>query len=61
MGIDGLGRLIKISPDIAEQHQLAVIDCLEVSNYKGNFVNVFFFISAVVFFGCLMFLMVLPD
>uniref|UniRef100_A0A1J3HUQ8 AP-4 complex subunit epsilon n=1 Tax=Noccaea caerulescens TaxID=107243 RepID=A0A1J3HUQ8_NOCCA len=29
MGIDGLGRLIKISPDIAEQHQLAVIDCLE--------------------------------
>lgn len=31
MGIDALGRLIKISPDIAEQHQLAVIDCLEVS------------------------------
>ena len=30
MGIDALGRLIKISPDIAEQHQLAVIDCLEV-------------------------------
>lgn len=29
MGIDGLGRLIKISPEIAEQHQLAVIDCLE--------------------------------
>ncbi|KAJ4845832.1 hypothetical protein Tsubulata_015048 [Turnera subulata] len=29
MGIDGLGRLIKLSPDIAEQHQLAVIDCLE--------------------------------
>ncbi|XP_010518961.1 PREDICTED: AP-4 complex subunit epsilon-like [Tarenaya hassleriana] len=29
MGIDGLGKLIKISPDIAEQHQLAVIDCLE--------------------------------
>lgn len=29
MGIDALGRLIKISPDIAEQHQLAVIDCLE--------------------------------
>ncbi|KAG2269570.1 hypothetical protein Bca52824_064125 [Brassica carinata] len=29
MGIDGLGRLIKISSDIAEQHQLAVIDCLE--------------------------------
>ncbi|XP_028553915.1 AP-4 complex subunit epsilon-like [Dendrobium catenatum] len=30
MGIDALGRLIKISPDIAEEHQLAVIDCLEV-------------------------------
>ncbi|XP_065877520.1 AP-4 complex subunit epsilon [Euphorbia lathyris] len=29
MGIDALGRLIKQSPDIAEQHQLAVIDCLE--------------------------------
>ncbi|XP_002519936.2 AP-4 complex subunit epsilon [Ricinus communis] len=29
MGIDALGRLIKLSPDIAEQHQLAVIDCLE--------------------------------
>ncbi|CAH1453328.1 unnamed protein product [Lactuca virosa] len=29
MGIDALGRLIRISPDIAEQHQLAVIDCLE--------------------------------
>lgn len=30
MGIDALGRLIKLSPLIAEQHQLAVIDCLEV-------------------------------
>lgn len=30
MGIDSLGRLIKMSPEIAEQHQLAVIDCLEV-------------------------------
>lgn len=30
MGIDALGRLIKTTPDIAEQHQLAVIDCLEV-------------------------------
>lgn len=30
MGIDALGRLIRISPEIAEQHQLAVIDCLEV-------------------------------
>ncbi|PON76157.1 Adaptor protein complex AP-4, epsilon subunit [Trema orientale] len=29
MGIDSLGRLIKTSPEIAEQHQLAVIDCLE--------------------------------
>ncbi|XP_057963942.1 AP-4 complex subunit epsilon [Malania oleifera] len=29
MGIDALGRLIKISPEFAEQHQLAVIDCLE--------------------------------
>jgi len=32
MGIDALGRLIKINPDIAEEHQLAVIDCLEVRN-----------------------------
>ena len=32
MGIDALGRLIKLSPHIAEQHQLAVIDCLEVRN-----------------------------
>ncbi|KAK1391867.1 hypothetical protein POM88_010923 [Heracleum sosnowskyi] len=30
MGADTLGRLIKISPDISEQHQLAVIDCLEL-------------------------------
>lgn len=29
MGIDALSRLIKLNPDIAEQHQLAVIDCLE--------------------------------
>lgn len=29
MGIDALSRLIKTSPEIAEQHQLAVIDCLE--------------------------------
>ncbi|KAL8504407.1 hypothetical protein ACS0TY_022947 [Phlomoides rotata] len=29
LGIDALSRLIKLSPDIAEQHQLAVIDCLE--------------------------------
>lgn len=30
LGIDALTRLIKINPEIAEQHQLAVIDCLEV-------------------------------
>lgn len=29
MGIDALGRIIKINPDFAEQHQLAVINCLE--------------------------------
>ncbi|CAI9094954.1 OLC1v1030792C1 [Oldenlandia corymbosa var. corymbosa] len=29
LGIDALGRLIKLSPEVAEQHQLAVIDCLE--------------------------------
>ncbi|CAA2970369.1 AP-4 complex subunit epsilon [Olea europaea subsp. europaea] len=29
LGIDALGRLTKINPEIAEQHQLAVIDCLE--------------------------------
>lgn len=33
MGIDALGRLIKLSPNVAEQHQLAVIDCLEVRTY----------------------------
>ncbi|CAN0880929.1 AP-4 complex subunit epsilon [Linum grandiflorum] len=33
LGIDALGRLIKVSPEIAEQHQLAVIDCLEVESY----------------------------
>ncbi|GKV10504.1 hypothetical protein SLEP1_g21853 [Rubroshorea leprosula] len=32
MGIDALGRLIKTNPEIAEQHQLAVIDCLEDSD-----------------------------
>lgn len=35
LGIDALGRLIKLSPEIAEQHQLAVIDCLEVKNITG--------------------------
>lgn len=30
MGIDALGRVIKINPEFAEEHQLAVIDCLEV-------------------------------
>ncbi|CAM6082363.1 unnamed protein product [Calypogeia fissa] len=29
MGIDSLGRIIKINPDFVEEHQLAVIDCLE--------------------------------
>ncbi|KAL3689733.1 hypothetical protein R1sor_016042 [Riccia sorocarpa] len=29
MGIDALGRVIKINPEFAEEHQLAVIDCLE--------------------------------
>ncbi|GLT73924.1 hypothetical protein SLA2020_457530 [Shorea laevis] len=32
MGIDALGRLIKTNPEITEQHQLAVIDCLEDSD-----------------------------
>jgi len=43
MGIDALGRLIKLSPHIAEQHQLAVIDCLEVRDvpHKDEFI-VFF-------------------
>ncbi|KAH0981492.1 hypothetical protein GBA52_008669 [Prunus armeniaca] len=44
MGIDALVRLIKISPEIAEQHQLAVIDCLETMNkvfeHAGDLVNV---------------------
>ena len=30
IGIDSLGRIIKINPDFVEEHQLAVIDCLEV-------------------------------
>ncbi|CAN6447754.1 unnamed protein product [Victoria cruziana] len=29
MGVDALRRLVRVSPDIAEEHQLAVIDCLE--------------------------------
>ncbi|KAF3796033.1 AP-4 complex subunit epsilon [Nymphaea thermarum] len=29
MGVDALRRLIRVNPDIAEEHQLAVIDCLE--------------------------------
>lgn len=50
MGIDALGRLIKISPDIAEQHQLAVIDCLEVRDVtkipqclKCSYPNIYLF------------------
>jgi hypothetical protein len=47
MGIDALGRLIKLSPLIAEQHQLAVIDCLEVRMFILIRVetNVFFIAS----------------
>lgn len=33
MGIDALGRVIQVNPDFAEQHQLAVIDCLEVCRH----------------------------
>jgi len=40
MGIDALGRLIKLSPLIAEQHQLAVIDCLEVRMFILNALRV---------------------
>eukprot|EP00271_Cylindrocystis_brebissonii_P016774 TRINITY_DN4125_c0_g1_i1.p1 TRINITY_DN4125_c0_g1~~TRINITY_DN4125_c0_g1_i1.p1 ORF type:complete len:1046 (-),score=195.55 TRINITY_DN4125_c0_g1_i1:795-3932(-) len=29
MGIDALGRVVKTNPDFANEHQLAVIDCLE--------------------------------
>lgn len=29
MGIDALGRVVKINPEFANEHQLAVIDCLE--------------------------------
>lgn len=44
MGIDALGRLIKISPEIAEQHQLAVIDCLEVGDlFLSNTFDTFTF------------------
>lgn len=59
MGIDGLGRLIKISPDIAEQHQLAVIDCLEVSRSKGNIFSCLFLYEHIVCFFCLMFVSLL--
>jgi AP-4 complex subunit epsilon-1 len=34
MGIDALGRIIKLNPDFAEKHQLAVIDCLEACCYQ---------------------------
>ncbi|CAN0898767.1 AP-4 complex subunit epsilon, partial [Linum grandiflorum] len=44
LGIDALCRLIKLSPEIAEQHQLAVIDCLETMNrvfeHAGDLVNI---------------------
>ncbi|KAI3525472.1 hypothetical protein L1887_04293 [Cichorium endivia] len=33
ISIDAHGRLIRLSPEIAEQHQLALIDCLEVSAF----------------------------
>ncbi|KAG5134654.1 hypothetical protein JHK82_025842 [Glycine max] len=39
MGIDALGRLIKLSPHIAEQHQLAVIDCLESASSNHMMIN----------------------
>lgn len=29
VGIDGLARIVRISPKYAAEHQLAVIDCLE--------------------------------
>jgi hypothetical protein len=34
MGIDAFGRIIKLNPDFAEKHQLAVIDCLEACCYQ---------------------------
>ncbi|CAM6025344.1 unnamed protein product [Sphagnum balticum] len=34
MGIDALGCIIKLNPDFAEKHQLAVIDCLEACYYQ---------------------------
>jgi hypothetical protein len=34
MGIDALGHIIKLNPDFAEKHQLAVIDCLEACCYQ---------------------------
>jgi AP-4 complex subunit epsilon-1 len=34
MGIDALGRIIKLNPDFAEKQQLAVIDCLEACCYQ---------------------------
>jgi hypothetical protein len=43
MGIDALGRLIRINPDIAEEHQLAVIDCLEVCSELPIIPCLFFF------------------
>ncbi|CAM6074271.1 unnamed protein product [Sphagnum tenellum] len=34
MGTDALGHIIKLNPDFAEKHQLAVIDCLEACCYQ---------------------------
>lgn len=52
MGIDALGRLIKLSPQIAEQHQLAVIDCLEVRDVPHKDVFIVFLIKLKSFSLC---------
>ncbi len=49
MGIDALGHIIKLNPDFAEKHQLAVIDCLEACCYQIDvsllWLSCFFFSS----------------